>query len=199
MNKKIVKGFHQIQIWNKLSKECHTRRARFILQLESKIEPSVAKGKKLVRRDTTQKKHILSWWRDTIGVGGKHMLGGGDTAHKLLMGGTIGVGTPHNIERTWFSALLSLQEGFPTDAVVVGWVGGWFQLHFIATSWLHLASWNLPDFQLCWESKIEPECGNKTFDTFCQKQGRLKINENCILDVKPLQVYFDYAEQSQKY
>ena len=83
------------------------------------------------------------------------------TAHTLLMGGTIGVGTPHNIERTWFSALLSLQEGFPTDAVVVV-VGGWSQLHFIATSWLHLASWNLPDFQLRWESKMEPECGNTT-------------------------------------
>ena len=27
-------------------------------------------------------------------------LGGGDTAHKLLMAGTIGVWTPHNIERT---------------------------------------------------------------------------------------------------
>ena len=26
-----------------------------------------------------------------------HILGGGDTALTLLMGGTIGVGTPHNI------------------------------------------------------------------------------------------------------
>ena len=26
--------------------------------------------------------------------------------------------------------------------------------------WLHLACWNLPDCQLCWESKMEPECGN---------------------------------------
>ena len=25
-----------------------------------------------------------------------------------------------------------------------------------ATSWLHLASWNLPDSQLSWESKMEP-------------------------------------------
>ena len=31
-----------------------------------------------------------------------------------------------------------------------GWLGGWFQLHNIATSWLHLASWNLPDFQHSW-------------------------------------------------
>ena len=56
--------------------------------------------------------------------GRKYMLGGGDTAHKLLMGGEIGVETQHNIEITLFSALLSLQEGFPTDAVVGGWVGG---------------------------------------------------------------------------
>ena len=37
---------------------------------------------------------------------------GGDTAHTLLMRGTIGVGTPHNIER------LDL-------AVVGGWWVGW--------------------------------------------------------------------------
>ena len=36
-----------------------------------------------------------------------------------------------------------------------GWVGGWFHQNN-ATSWLHLASWYLLDFQLCWESKIEP-------------------------------------------
>ena len=29
-----------------------------------------------------------------------------------------------------------------------GWVGGWFHQNN-ATSWLHLASWYLPDFQLC--------------------------------------------------
>ena len=43
------------------------------------------------------------------------------------------------------------------------WVGGWLgghHLHNHTTSWLHLASWNLPDYQLCWESKMEPKCGN---------------------------------------
>ena len=70
----------------------------------------------------------------------KPMLGGRDTAHTLLMGGTIGVGTPHNIEKK------SLIFRFPTDAVAE-WVGGCFQLQNIATSWLHLASWNLLDFQ----------------------------------------------------
>ena len=36
-------------------------------------------------------------------------------------------------------------------------VGGWVVLSGnITTSWLHIASWNLPDSQLCWESKMEP-------------------------------------------
>ena len=35
-------------------------------------------------------------------------------------------------------------------------MGGWMILSGnIATSWLHLASWNLPDSQLSWESKME--------------------------------------------
>ena len=38
------------------------------------------------------------------------------------------------------------------------WVGGCPQLHYIATSWLHLASGNLPDFQLCCASKMLPGC-----------------------------------------
>ena len=36
-------------------------------------------------------------------------------------------------------------------------VAGWpFLSGYITTSWLHLASWNLPDSQLSWESKMEP-------------------------------------------
>ena len=55
----------------------------------------------------------------------------------------VGVGTPHNIYRK------SLAVG--------GWVGaGWSKLENNATLWLHLASWNLPDSQLSWESKMEP-------------------------------------------
>ena len=65
----------------------------------------------------------------------KILVPGLDTAHTLLMGGTIGVETPHNFERK------SLIFRFPTDAV-----GGWFHLQNIATKWLHLASWNLSDF-----------------------------------------------------
>ena len=37
-----------------------------------------------------------------------------------------------------------------------GWVAGGSHVHNHATSWLHLASWNLPDSQLSWESKMEP-------------------------------------------
>ena len=37
-----------------------------------------------------------------------------------------------------------------------GWVGGWFLSGNKATLWLHLASWNLPDYQSSWKSKMEP-------------------------------------------
>ena len=37
-----------------------------------------------------------------------------------------------------------------------GWMDGWVFTGNNATSWLHLASWNLPDSQLNWESKMEP-------------------------------------------
>ena len=52
--------------------------------LESKTERSVSKAQDYMWGDTAKNKHIL---------------GGGDTAHTLLMRGTIGVGTPHKIER----------------------------------------------------------------------------------------------------
>ena len=53
--------------------------------LESKTEMILAKAQGYIEGgDTAQKKSIL---------------GGGDTAHTLLMRGTIGVGTWHNIER----------------------------------------------------------------------------------------------------
>ena len=59
-------------------------------------------------------------------------------------GGTIGVRTPHNIER---ETKLGGQFGSALSGKNT-------------TSWLHLASWNLPDSQLSSESKMEPECGN---------------------------------------
>ena len=63
---------------------------------------------------------------------GKTYTGRGSTSHILLMGGTIGVGTPHNIER--------MTENLKMDFKLLRWVCG--------PLWVHLASWNLPDFQL---------------------------------------------------
>ena len=62
---------------------------------------------------------------ETIGVGKN--IQGGDTAHTLLMGGTIGVGTPHNIERIKVGTRLA------------GWVAGSVS-DYSTTLWLHLAS-----------------------------------------------------------
>ena len=39
---------------------------------------------------------------------------------------------------------------------VDGWMGGWFLTGNNTTSWLHLASWNLQDFQLSWKSNMKP-------------------------------------------
>ena len=57
--------------------------------LESKTEPEWKKN--YIGGDTAQKKCIL---------------GGGDTTHTLLMGGTIGAGTPHTLQtpsRNWYN------------------------------------------------------------------------------------------------
>ena len=43
--------------------------------------------------------------------------------------------------------------------LTAGWGAGWLAgsvSDYSTTSWLHLASWNLPDPQLSWESKMEP-------------------------------------------
>ena len=58
--------------------------------VESKTETSVAKAKDYIGRGEHHT-YFLDW----VYNWGK---GGGDTAHTLLMRGTIGVGTPHNIE-----------------------------------------------------------------------------------------------------
>ena len=56
--------------------------------------------------------------------------------------GTIWVGTTNNIDR---KNLYGRVGGW-----VDGWMGGWgIPSGNIATSWLHLASWNLLDSQLC--------------------------------------------------
>ena len=53
-------------------------------------------------------RHRTTWGGDTAQK--NPILGGGDTAHTLIKRRTIGVGTPHNIERK--------------SLAVVGWVGG---------------------------------------------------------------------------
>ena len=73
------------------------------------------------------------------------------------------VGTPHNIQ-TCFRDRRGDTQHVQTNPSG-GRVGsGWARAYSIGgknntTSWLHLASWNLPDSQLSWESKMEPECG----------------------------------------
>ena len=64
------------------------------------------------------------------------------------------------------------------DFQLMRWLGGWVvQLHYIPTSWLHLARWNLPDFQLSWKSKMELECGNMLFCSSLIVQGDIvKVN-----------------------
>ena len=56
----------------------------FLVCLESKTEPSVAKEQNYMWGGHHTEKFVLE---------------GGDTAHIFLMSGTNGVGTPHNIER----------------------------------------------------------------------------------------------------
>ena len=45
--------------------------------------------------------------------------------------------------------------------------GGWSKLDHDATLWLHLASWNLPDSQFGWESKMEPSVAIQHRQTLC--------------------------------
>ena len=55
-------------------------------------------------------------WGDTTQK--KCILGGGDTAHTLLMGGTIGVGIPHNIERKSLAVGGWGVEGGPSQEII---------------------------------------------------------------------------------
>ena len=77
----------------------------FLLCLESKREPSVAKE--------------------------QNYMGGGDTAHAFLMSVTNGVGTPYNIERkhivggghhTYFVGVGTLHNIYRKSLALGGWV-----------------------------------------------------------------------------
>ena len=78
------------------------------------------------------------------------------------------------------------------NVLAPGWVVGcWVvghHLHTHTTSWLHLASWNLPDYQLCFESKRDPECGkNRICMVVNHKLGTLSFefdkDPSFILDI----------------
>ena len=68
---------------------------------------------------------------------------------------------PNTLDHLVFVSLYGIQNliflGYVEDEKKMGcgWVGG-FMIENNATLWLHLASWNLPDFQLSWKSKMEP-------------------------------------------
>ena len=69
---------------------------------------------------------------------GNNIYGEGGHHIYFVDGGTIRVGTPHDIDRKNLYGRVG------------GWMGGWgIPLGNIATLWLHLASWNLLDSQLC--------------------------------------------------
>ena len=72
----------------------------FLLCLESKTEPSVAKEQNYMGGGHRTEKFVLE---------------GGDTAHTFLMSGTNGVGTPHNIERK------HILGGGDTAHTLLGW------------------------------------------------------------------------------
>ena len=66
-----------------------------------------------------------------------------------------------------------------------GWrVGGWCQENN-ATLWLHLASWNLPDSQLSWESKMEPSLAKK--EKTDEKSGHFVIASSRPPEARPLE------------
>ena len=55
-----------------------------------------------------------------------------------------------------FSFLGSVEVRYPSYTP-----DGWSHVHNHATLWLHLASWNLLDFQLSWKSKMEPSVAKR--------------------------------------
>ena len=70
---------------------------------------------------------------------------------------------------------------------VAGWVAGWFLTENIATLWLHLASWDLLDFQLSRESKMEQSVAisNIQISNLCAKLlGLAKVLGNSLAIVK---------------
>ena len=83
--------------------------------------------------------YFLDWGNNRVG---ENVYWEGGHRTYFIDWGTMGVGTSHNIQRK----NLYGRVGGRVD----GWMGGWgIPSGNIATSWLHLASWNLLDSQLC--------------------------------------------------
>ena len=79
-----------------------------------------------------------------------------------------------------------------------GWVGGWRVGGFPqnnATPWLHLASWYLPDFQLCWESKMEPGVATTIFDKIKILPNTMEFSHNKLSNL--LQNWFEIEAHFQ--
>ena len=71
--------------------------------------------------------------------------------------------------------------------------GGWLVGNYSennATSWIHLASWNLPDFELSWESKMESSVAT-TLYKYWSNIGQIFL-KFCIHIVKILLINFAF-------
>ena len=105
---------------NKFSWECHTRGYKLSYASSRKLELDTFSA--LLSKTEPEWHRTTFWGEDTAQ---KESILGGDTTHTLLMGGIIGVGTLHNIERTsWNLPDFSLPENprwSPSVAISQGW------------------------------------------------------------------------------
>ena len=118
------------------------------LGCESKMEPSVAIS--ITRWNLPDSHLCLKSKTEPCVANAPNYIGGGHRTYSVDVGNNWSGDTAQHLKKE-LKLLISNWWGG---------VAGWSQLHNIATSWLHLASWNLPDSQHSWESKMEPECDN---------------------------------------
>ena len=135
--------------------KCHTAWLRIKYKLE------------LPRFSTYNPRQSLVGQRHSTKWGGgrtphrKNVYLEGETAHTFFIGVTIGVGGGEfNRSRGPHTAKTY------TGRVGLTWSAEWVLTRNNAPPWLHLASWNWPDSQLSWESKMKPSVAIKML---CQK------------------------------
>ena len=150
----------QFNITNKLSWECHTRGYKLKVELDWQLRClrcrrgghctkhldvcNAGGGGHRTFQVSISGQIFKSGWGHRTKFKDVWEAGGGDTAHskRTFVIQSANGGTPHNPHDT---------------SVLRGWVGGWVVYQDNnATPWLHLASWNLPDSQPSWVSKMEP-------------------------------------------